>query len=99
RNYVATINAAGSLSSQIHDALGNLTQETDPNNNGVSSPVHTTYQYDALHRLLKAIDRMSGETAYDYDVNGWLKQVTVPNGLATGYVYDDPGNLLNAPSP
>ena len=48
---VAAINAGGSLTQQLRDALGNLVKETDPNNQNATSPASTTHNYDALNRL------------------------------------------------
>lgn len=93
RNRTATINAAGSLTQQIHDAVGNVVSATDPNGNP------TAHGYDALNRLIQTIDALGGATAYGYDRNDRLAQVSAPNGATTGYVYDDLGNLLREESP
>lgn len=93
RNRASQINAAGSLTQQVHDAVGNLTQSTDPN-------VHSaTHNYDPLNRLLRSVDALSGNTQYSYDANDQLTRVTAPNNAATHYVYDDLGNLLSETSP
>jgi len=89
RNYVSQINAAGSLSQQIHDAIGNLTSQIDPKNNPPSAN-----SYDALNRLIQSINGLGGVTTYAYDPNGRPTQVSAPNGATTRYVYDDLGNLL-----
>jgi RHS repeat-associated protein len=94
RNRVASINAAGSLTQQINDAVGNLTQQTDPNNNPP-----TTNSFDALNRLIQTLNSLGGHTGYDYDVNDRLKQVVAPNDATTEYQYDDLGNLLQESSP
>jgi RHS repeat-associated protein len=89
RNHITSINAAGSITQQVSDAVGNLTRETDPKNNPA-----TTHGYDALNRLMQTIDALSGTTAVSYDVNDRVKQVTAPNNASTQYLYDDLGNLL-----
>ena len=94
RNRVASIDSAGSLAQMVHDAVGNLVNETDPNEN--PSTVHT---YDSLDRLAQTIDALSGLTSYGYDVNDQLTQITAPDGANTQYVYDDLGNLLQEISP
>ncbi len=99
RNRVASINAGGAIATQVHDAIGNLAQETDPNNQGKANPAVTSHGYDALNRLLQTIDRLAGVTTYDYDVNDRLKQVRAPNTATTQYTYDDLGNLLQEQSP
>ena len=93
RDRVSQINAAGSITDLIFDALGNLTSEQDPLD-------HTTiHEYDPLNRLVKTIDALSGVTEYDYDVNDNVVQVKAPNGATTAYLYDDLGNLLQEVSP
>jgi RHS repeat-associated protein len=99
RDKIAAINAGGSLTQQLRDALGNLVKETDPNNQNATNPVSTTYNYDPLNRLLKTVDRLSGPTTYGYDSNDRPIAITTPNGITTRYVYDDLGNLLQEQSP
>lgn len=94
RNRLSTINAAGSVTQQVHDAVGNLLQEIDPNNNPATQ--HTP---DVLNRLVQTVDRLNGVTAYAYDRNDRLTQLQAPNGATTGLVYDDLGNLLQETSP
>jgi RHS repeat-associated protein len=94
RNRLNQINNAGNITQLVHDAVGNLTRETDPNNNPDAQ--HTP---DALNRLVQTIDRLGGTTAYGYDVNDRPTQVTPPEKSATQYVYDDLGNLLQEVSP
>src|SRR5712692_6418848 len=87
------------ITQQLHDALGNLLKETDPNNQNASNPVHTDYSYDPLNRLTQSVDRLSGQTTYTYDSNDRPTTITAPNGLTTQYRYDDLGNLLQEQSP
>ena len=98
RNRVAQINAAGSLTQQLRDAVGNLVEVTDPNQSAAVTPLTTIHDYDALNRLLQTVDNLSGVTAYAYDVNDRLAQVTAPNNAATQFSYDDLGNLLSETS-
>ncbi len=93
RNRATQINHAGSLTSQVFDALGNLTHAQDPNGNA------TAHQYDSLNRLLQTVDALSGATLYGYDKNDNLTQVTAPNGVNTQYETDDLGNQLKENSP
>ena len=59
RNFPDSINAAGSVTQLVHDAVGNLTQATDPNG-------HTTqHQVDALDRLVRTVDAIGGMTERD----------------------------------
>ena len=99
RNRVAWVNAGGSYTQQLHDAIGNLVQVTDPNQAVALNSLHTTHEYDALNRLFQTVDNLSGQTTYAYDANDRIRQVSVPNGATTQYVYDDLGNLLSESSP
>jgi RHS repeat-associated protein len=94
RNRVSALNAGGSLTQQLHDAVGNLVRATDPNANPA-----TEHQYDGLNRLLRTVDALGGATAYAYDVNDRPAQVLAPNAAATAYAHDDLGNLLEERSP
>jgi len=94
RNYLATINAGGSLTQRINDALGNVLSTTDPNNNPP-----TVHQYDALSRLVQTVNALGGGTGYSYDTADRATEVAAPNGAVTQYVYDDLGNLLEERSP
>ena len=92
RNRAAQINNAGSLTSQVFDALGNLAATQDPNGNA------TGHQYDGLNRLLQTVDALSGNTLR-------LRQERQacpgdrPNGANTTYEQDDLGNQLKEVSP
>jgi RHS repeat-associated protein len=94
RNHLSQINNAGNITQLVNDAVGNLTRETDPNNNPATQ--HTP---DALSRLVQTIDRLGGTTGYGYDINDRPTHVTPPGKSATQYTYDDLGNLLKEVSP
>ncbi len=94
RDQVVQINAAGSITDMVKDAVGNTLSQTDPNSNP-----STSNTYDPLDRLNQYIDSIGGQTSYGYDVQDQLTQVTTPNGATTTYVYDDLGNLLSEASP
>ena len=93
RNFISSINADGSVTQIINDAVGNLTEITDPNLNP-----STQNRYDALDRLQQTIDALSNQTNYQYNVADQLIKVRSPNGSTTDYVYDDLGNLLEEQS-
>jgi RHS repeat-associated protein len=94
RNHVASINAAGSLTQQIYDAVGNLVQQADPNQVAAGSDVATTHDYDALNRLAQTVNNLGNITAYAYDKRDRVVQVIAPNDATTQYIYDDLGNRL-----
>ncbi|ANJ67403.1 hypothetical protein A9404_08435 [Halothiobacillus diazotrophicus] len=94
RNHLASINDSGSITKQVVDAVGNLLQQTDPNNNPP-----TTHNYDPLNRLIQTVNAIGGSTSYSYDTNGQVSQVITPIGATTGYQYDDFGDLLQEVSP
>jgi YD repeat-containing protein len=94
RNRVASINAAGSMTQLINDAVGNLVSQTDPNANPP-----TNHSYDGLDRLIATIDALGATTGYGYDINDRITRVSAPNNATTLYLYDDLGNLLEEQSP
>jgi RHS repeat-associated protein len=94
RNRLSEINAAGSITQLVSDAVGNLISKTDPNANPP-----TTHDYNALNRLQQTVDALGGKTGYGYDANNRLIQVRAPNNATTRYSYDDLGNLLEERSP
>ncbi len=99
RNRVAALNTGGAITQQLHDALGNLIRQTDPNQVAANSGISTTHSYDALNRLIETINNLSGVTSYGYDVADRLTRVQAPNNATTQYLYDDLGNLLQETSP
>ena len=94
RNFVESINSAGSITQMINDAVGNTTSQTDPKGNP-----STQHQYDALDRLQQTIDALGNSSNYQYDDVDRITQVTAPNNAQTDYVHDDLGNLLSEASP
>jgi RHS repeat-associated protein len=99
RNRVSQINAGGSITKQVSDAVGNLTKVTDPNTVAVNGYAATSHSYDTLNRITQTVDTLYGYTYYGYDINSNVTQVKVPNNATTTYVNDDLGNLLSETSP
>ena len=93
RDRVAQLNAAGSLTGLVFDAVGDLLSETDPNG------AKTAHRYDPLRRLSETVDALNGVTRYLYDVRDRLIQVEAPNAATTTYMYDDLDNLLQEAGP
>ena len=93
RDELSQISAATSITQLAYDAVGNLTQDTDPNGNV------TQHQVDALDRLTSTIDAIGGATERNYDAGGNLDSVTTPNSATTTYEVDDLGNQVKESSP
>ena len=72
RNYIESINNGGSITQLINDAVGNLSNQEDPNGNPSDN------QYDALDRLHNTVDALTNDTSYQYNVADQLTQVTAP---------------------
>jgi RHS repeat-associated protein len=87
RNFVESINSGGSITQLINDAVGNLSTQTDPNQNP-----DTSHSFDALDRLTNTVDALTNDSTYQYNVADQLDQVVAPNGAVTSYEYDDLGN-------
>lgn len=54
----------------------------------------TTYTYDTLGNLTKAVKAIGHETLYAYDTANRIVSHTAPNGLVTTYTYDARDRLL-----
>ncbi|MGA4185026.1 type IV secretion protein Rhs, partial [Ralstonia nicotianae] len=82
-----------------YDAVGNLTQITDPRG------LVTTFTYDALGRRtqVQAPPATPGGvapiSAFTYDGRDRVRQVTDPRSLVTAYTIDGPGNITQQQSP
>jgi RHS repeat-associated protein len=74
-------NAENFLTTQMYDALSNLTQV---NQGGQIR----TFAYDSLKRLTQATDPESGTKNYTYDSNGNLLMMTDARGITSSYTYD-----------
>lgn len=73
--------------------LGNRSLQTSrPSDAG---PVRWTYRYDAVGRLLDAIDPRGGTTTYEYDAMDRLVRKTDALGGETGFEYNADGSLVN----
>ena len=77
-----------------YDSLGNLTNIVSSDPNGVN----VGYEYDALSRLSAVDDVKSGQTLYNYDEVGNLKDYTYPNLVRSEYQYDSLNRLTNLAS-
>lgn len=94
RDRTLSIDRGGSITRTRHDAAGNLLVVKDPNQNP-----DTVHQYDARHRLVRTLDKLSNLLTYQHDVQDNLVRVTAANGAQTTFEYDDLGNLLLERSP
>ncbi|NDZ12030.1 RHS repeat-associated core domain-containing protein [Variovorax sp. WS11] len=54
----------------------------------------TTFEYDTLGNLTKAVNVLGHETLYSYDTANRVISTTAPNGLVTTYAYDARDRLL-----
>jgi RHS repeat-associated protein len=87
--YVSQITGAnGSMISYVHDAQGNITQQTEKAN-GSAVGLVTKYSYDVYGRLLTVTDSRDRVTTMTYDLVNRLETKTLPNGVKTTYGYDD----------
>ena len=89
RNFVKSITSGSSITQLMNDAVGNTTDEDDPN----PTAFNTTHKFDALNRLYETTDRKNNPTGYEHNVADQIEKVTAPNGAETSYEYDDLGNL------
>jgi RHS repeat-associated protein len=80
-----------------YDTRGNLTSVTDPR--GAATPTAGDYTsintYDNLGQLLTAQDANGNITEFDaYHATGYPQTIRDPNHVASTFVYDDRGNVL-----
>jgi RHS repeat-associated protein len=105
RNHIQSLNHGGNLTQQVYDAVGNLTNETDPNHSAAGSAAATMRTYDYVNRLKTQTDHEGWPyLTYEYDINDHVTKVFGPsatglNSFTTTYTYDDLGNLLQETSP
>lgn len=92
-NFVTNVNAGGSATQMVLDAVGNTTGITDPNGHASS------YAYDPLNRITSAVDRLQGTTSSSYDASGNLASLTAPNGAHWTFTTDGLGNQESESSP
>lgn len=93
RNFLQSVTAAGGTTNIVNDGIGNPVTVTDPKGQS------TTSQFDALNRLWKSVNALSGTTTGAFTPAGDLTQLDTPNGASFGFVVDDLGNQLRETSP
>ena len=79
-----------------YDFLGNLTEQTDANQNV------THFQYDALNRLTRVTNALGENTDYSHDRLGGLSQIQQyegPSTFTTTRQYDERGVLISKQLP
>ncbi|WP_338709179.1 DNRLRE domain-containing protein [Paenibacillus amylolyticus] len=84
----SVIDAAGNTTTVTTDAVGNMTANTDGNNN------RTDYHYDKLNRLKSVIDPKQKETTYEYDTAGNLTKTINPKQAVVQYEYNGQNQLM-----
>ncbi len=72
----------GRTSSAFTDALGRITQMSNPIGN------RQTRTYDPMNRVTGLVDPLGNTTGFSYDKNGNLLSVTDPRGAVYGWSYD-----------
>lgn len=90
------IGAVGQTTAYTYDNQGNVTQIDGPLAGTVDV---TTNAYDALNRLTRMTDPLSGRVNYGYNGIDQLTTVTDPRSLVTSYSYDGLNNLNQQISP
>ena len=90
---ISQTGGAGQLTQFGYDPQGNQTSVSDPKSQS------TTSQFDALNRLVLAIDPQaptSGQTGFEYNSLDQLEKVTDPRGLETPFAYNAFGEVETA---
>jgi YD repeat-containing protein len=98
-HYTAHYDARMHATNTIHDALGRPIQVLEYRGNGGTEggPVletTTTYTYDALDRLVTAVDPLNNTTTLSYDTLGRKVTMVDPDMGTWNYYYDANSNLV-----
>ncbi len=88
RNFVESINAAGSITQFVNNTDGNPLTVTDPNLNS-----STTHRYDDLGRLVETTDAFNNPISYTYDEHDRHSDVVAANGATTSYDRNEYGDI------
>lgn len=88
-NMLTRTSPGGEVTTYSYDAEDNVTSHTyEP------MAATTTYEYDALQRLVKVTDPLGGETTYTYDDDSNPLTVTDADGITVEYVYNRRNQLV-----
>lgn len=88
RTITDTATSQARLWQWTYNPQGLVATQTEPNG------AVTSYTYDTLGNLTKAVNALGHETLYAYDTANRVTSSTAPNGLATSYTYDARDRLL-----
>jgi RHS repeat-associated protein len=88
-NPIGTVNPNGQAIAYTYDPQGQITSQTFANG------TVETYGYDARGNLVQTVDP-TGTTAYAYDANDRLVQVTYPANLYLKFTYDAAGRRTSS---
>ena len=92
-NVTKVTDALGISGIYDYDVMGNATKMTAYA--GTDMEAVSTYAYDAIGRMLQAVDAENGESSYTYDNVGNIVSMTDPNGGTTTYQYDTMSRLTS----
>jgi len=81
----------GQAVTREYDSRGNVVEQTDGRGT-------LKYEYDKLSRMIELTDPQSKIFDFDYDPEGNLTKVELPNGVVTTNEYDDAGRLAETTS-
>ncbi len=85
------IDAMGNFVAFTYDALGNVLQKTDRDGNIIAK-----YKYDAMQKVVEAVDYFNNKTTNQYNQLELLEQTTDPLGRVSKFKYDKLGRLTEA---
>jgi RHS repeat-associated protein len=100
---VSTKDANGNITLTGYDAAGRPTSLTSPAYTppGAPSAIQpiATSSYDAMGRVVDAVDALGRHTTTSYDQLGRVTSTTAPGNATTTMTYDSVGDLLSTTSP
>jgi RHS repeat-associated protein len=87
-NPTEVMDALKNTSSFQYDALGRITQTTDPKDRV------TQFAYDDLNRLVESVDALQGVSSQSFDADGNRDSLSDPNQNQTQFGFDLSGRLV-----
>jgi len=88
---------SGITTEREYSRTGELLSQRTTRPDGDRPLLQRQYTYDEAGQLQEIADSRFGKKQFEHDVNGYLKQVTHPEGDIERFLYDDAGNVPGAP--
>jgi len=88
---------SGVTTEREYSRTGELLSQRTERSDSEGPLLDRQYAYDAAGQLQEIADSRFGTKEFEHDVDGYLKQVTHPEGQLEQFLYDEAGNVPGAP--